>query len=450
MENLRGGEIMTIGGIGFFNTISSSIKEGTLSTGESGFKNLVSLFLAEGSTSQGTNNPLAEQRSLDIPTEELIGLIDFLGAEDILDVEDGLHLLRQAQSAGSPEELLQIIAETIESNVNVKELIQSFQQNSSMPLEDEISEPNPNQSEPIKLEDLLAMLTQISAFPLDDLNGVAQKDMVQLVKIVKIFELLAPELNMTNDQKQLKDLVQQLTKKLEGFLESANLSQKDDFAKQNSRQEYVLKTFSAVASELNQNNKDPLGKLLGEASTEAKTLSVKTEPVNGIVQFHQISKAEQLTMTLQQQTGKPTGANDLIKQFENILAKSQFSNIGGSQKLLIKLNPEHLGALRIELIQKDAGMVAKILATTKLAKETLESHIQNLKHAFASQNIQVDKLEITQSANQSMERFLNKEHQQQSQQQQQEQHEQNRESKSNADEHTFVSSLEEALINQEV
>ncbi|MGG0718830.1 flagellar hook-length control protein FliK [Robertmurraya massiliosenegalensis] len=440
---------MEIGGIGFFNTISSSVKEGTLSTEESGFKGLVGLFLSE-STSQGINNPLAEERSLDIPADELVALIDFLGAEDILDVEDGLNLLKQAQAASNPEELLQIIAETIEPNVNVKELIQSFQQSSSMPIEGEISEPNQSEAEEIKVEDLLAILTQFNSMPLDELKGAAQKDMVQLVKIVKIFELLAPEQNVNNDQRQLKDLVQQLTKKFEGFLESANLTQKDDFTKQNSRQEYLLKTFSSVASELNQNKKHLIGKLLGESSTESKSLSVKNEPVNGIVQFHQISKAEQFTMTLQQ-SGKPTGTNDLIKQFENILAKSQFSNVVGTQKLLIKLNPEHLGALRIELIQKDAGMVAKILATTKLAKETLESHIQGLKHAFASQNILVDKLEIAQSANQSMERFLNKEQQQQSQQQQQqEQPEQNNGSNSGAEEHTFVTSLEEALINQKV
>ena len=54
------------------------------------------------------------------------------------------------------------------------------------------------------------------------------------------------------------------------------------------------------------------------------------------------------------------------------------------QKLLIKLHPDNLGSLRIELIQKDQTMVARILTTTDAAKEALESHLHSLKDAFGA------------------------------------------------------------------
>ncbi len=75
--------------------------------------------------------------------------------------------------------------------------------------------------------------------------------------------------------------------------------------------------------------------------------------------------------------------DQLIQQFESILSKSQLLNTGGNQKLFIKLYPEHLGALRVELIQKESMLIAKIMTTTAIAKDILESQIQSLKKHLA-------------------------------------------------------------------
>ena len=73
-----------------------------------------------------------------------------------------------------------------------------------------------------------------------------------------------------------------------------------------------------------------------------------------------MSKPYQLTLT-QSQSGKQVSTDQLIQQFESILSKSQLMNVGGNQKLFIKLYPEHLGALRVELIQKDSTLIAKFM-----------------------------------------------------------------------------------------
>ena len=72
----------------------------------------------------------------------------------------------------------------------------------------------------------------------------------------------------------------------------------------------------------------------------------------------------------------------------------------------------------MELIQKDSTLIAKFMTTTANAKDILESQIQSLKQAFSSQNIQIERIEISQQLNQQ-ERYFNRDSQQQQEQRQQ-------------------------------
>jgi flagellar hook-length control protein FliK len=164
--------------------------------------------------------------------------------------------------------------------------------------------------------------------------------------------------------------------------------------------------------------------------------------------LQQMSKPEQLTIMGEGST-KSVFVNDLIQQFESILSKSQFSKMGGVQKLLIKLNPEHLGSIRIELIQKDQAFTARILTTTEAAKEVLETHLHNLKHAFEAQSIKVDNVEIGQQSSQGQQDdFYNSG---QSNHHQEYPQDQGAETDDQQDDSTsFILTLEEAILNQEV
>nr|WP_255726555.1 flagellar hook-length control protein FliK [Sporosarcina sp. ACRSM] len=82
---------------------------------------------------------------------------------------------------------------------------------------------------------------------------------------------------------------------------------------------------------------------------------------------------------------------------QTIFKRSNFGQTGGTNRLLIKLYPEHLGQVRIELLQTNGVMTARILASTALGKEMLDSQLHQLRQAFVQQNIQIDRIDISQT-----------------------------------------------------
>ncbi|MCM3594298.1 flagellar hook-length control protein FliK [Metabacillus idriensis] len=74
-------------------------------------------------------------------------------------------------------------------------------------------------------------------------------------------------------------------------------------------------------------------------------------------------------------------------------SKTRFISSGFSQ-MTIRLAPEHLGMLTVKLQQQHGEMTAKIITSTKSAKELVEQSIHQLKQALPSLNIQVDRFEV--------------------------------------------------------
>lgn len=281
------------------------------------------------------------------------------------------------------------------------------------------------------LEAILSGLAGLSGNQLlQGLNGNTQL----VLKAAKLFDLLSAAKD-PGSQQHLASLLETISGNLQG------VSQTDQ---KEARQQYLDQTFSKVANELNKASTEPV-----KASSTDRASALKLAEWNGSHQAGQVwTKPEQIAM-MADSSKKPVTASDLQQQFQAILAKSQFSKSGGLQKLFIKLNPEHLGSLRIELVQKDQTIVAKIITSTNMAKEALESHLNGLKHAFAAQNIQVDRIEIGQQAS-LPERFL-KDNQQngQNQPQQGKQEQQQTENEDEAAE-GFTLSFEDVLLNTEV
>lgn len=196
---------------------------------------------------------------------------------------------------------------------------------------------------------------------------------------------------------------------------------------------------------LKMNVHSPIQNRINDARVKIANQHHPIEFANGSVfSLPQMTRPEQLTMMLDS-SRKRVSAEQLIQQFQAILSKSQFVTTGGTQKLFIKLNPESLGALRIEVIQKDATLIAKIQTTTSIAKEALESQLHNLKHAFHSQNLVVDKIEISQQLIQQERHFNQDPHQQHEQGQQRGQQEQKQ-----PNDQLQETSFQEALLNIEV
>ncbi|MGD7043685.1 flagellar hook-length control protein FliK [Jeotgalibacillus proteolyticus] len=100
---------------------------------------------------------------------------------------------------------------------------------------------------------------------------------------------------------------------------------------------------------------------------------------------------------LEFKTSQP--AESLIKQFAEIMDKAKFGKTNGTEKLLIRLQPEHLGTLKIELIQKSGVLAARVMTSTSLAKDMMDSQIQQLRQALTNQNIQIDKIDVVLTQN---------------------------------------------------
>lgn len=295
--------------------------------------------------------------------------------------------------------------------------------------------------------DLDEALKNVAHFiPLIDVNKMTfmKKDgYVELALCLKDYEMANGNNSIEEaEHPQLKEFIKNVIDKLESQLKQNVLD---------SRTAYLFNRFTSVVKEINgMKTIIPIQKVapepidLNRETTETKT-SHSNPNFNTTNLSSTLMKQDQLIL-LQNNVSKTASTAQLIQQFESILSKGQYHKIGGNQKLFIKLYPEHLGALRIELQQNEAGMIAKMFTSTAAAKDILESQIQSLKQAFLTQNIQVDKIEISNQVN-YQERFIQKDPQQQEEHSQKQEKE---EEKRQEQDQIKNISFEEALLNLEV
>lgn len=97
---------------------------------------------------------------------------------------------------------------------------------------------------------------------------------------------------------------------------------------------------------------------------------------------------------LQEQQGRL-----LVRKLVSIIRKAHFSNANQTKQMTIRLHPEHLGLLRVELYQKEGEMIARIIASTQMAKKLLDSNVHHLKQGLANQNLQIEKVDVTHHQN---------------------------------------------------
>lgn len=146
----------------------------------------------------------------------------------------------------------------------------------------------------------------------------------------------------------------------------------------------------------------------GETEQSQKQTSNKQQPfllrtdTSKVVWQSEMPKVQQLTLRVDT-NGNQVNTESFMKNFEKLLSSSNFMKNGMFNKLVIKLHPETLGTIRIELIQSQTSLVAKLHVQNEQVRSLIESHLSGLKNSFAAQNIQVDKFEI--SSNLDFEKF---------------------------------------------
>nr|WP_306219700.1 flagellar hook-length control protein FliK [Cytobacillus sp. Bac17] len=379
----------------------------------------------------GTAKPQAESLPAaadEEKIEQLKELMEFLKVSEITELENGSGLLEKI-SLQTESDIIVVISEQL--NLSQEELVQMLEgfMDQVLPgvkLEDVYSVEDLDGVSKIQL-----LISAISNFDQKEGMILQGKDFSGALKALKLFDILSAKKDFFSSKINLKEFLNHVQVKIDGLINSTSVD----------KGSMIQKVFTPLANELNtaKQQNSSANENLGKGAY--KIINRPETALQGFVQVQSFSKPEQMALLNPQ--GRTVSPDQLMQQFENILSKSSFLKTGGTQKLFIKLNPEHLGALRIELIQKDSAMIARILTSTGSAKEILDSHINGLKQAFSSQNIQIERIEISQQMTQQ-DRSFNRDPQQQEQRQQQ-----NKDENDLQPESEFNSSFEEALLNTE-
>ncbi|MCU6599814.1 flagellar hook-length control protein FliK [Peribacillus frigoritolerans] len=347
--------------------------------------------------------------------------------------QDNNHILQLLTNvAGNDEDALADFLASIEE-LDLEQEVDDFSLNSQSLLSANVM-------------DLYTILNKVTALSEEEWQELPLSGVVNLLKLVKIQALLSENKNMTQDeasiQKQMKRLLEGITGKLEKWLSNQSKSEiHRSFNTLEKGQTKAIETLKSAFSQLSGSDKVNKDGTMGSGVTLQSTDSGKHQ---GPGMPFLMTKLEQFVLAAPK--GEQTvSQEEFVKQFENILSKANFSGTNGVNKLLIRLNPEHLGSLRIELIQKDGMMSAKILATTAQVKDMLENQIHGLKQAFSGQNIQIERIEISQAFNAfNSEKFSQKDAEEHNEQQE------SKEENNDETESEFMGSLADALLNLEV
>lgn len=260
----------------------------------------------------------------------------------------------------------------------------------------------PKGEEVMALEDLMNV---------EDMLAIFQMDLKQFNE--ELQHLLGKEVNIQN----LSDFLQLVNEEfpmLQVQLQ-ASLQKGGEEVKEAERLLQLVKLTQLTSEETGFSIDQP-EKLVGlqkivQAATHMveKTITTKEASIDGfqkIIQMEVVEVPNQpnaqgtvtrtVTVTLPN-AERATQAEELVKQIEALINRSALTNKQGTIKLLLKLYPEQLGSIRIEFMQKEGMLTARLLASTAIGKEMLDSQLHQLKQSLVQQNIQLDRIDIQQS-----------------------------------------------------
>lgn len=314
-----------------------------------------------------TEPPLAESISGILEEDSLESLLEQLGVE--LD-ESGLFAL-------VGEESTPIALDELMTLDNLTELLGITKAELSQIIEQLLGDAKQ------EITDVWSLIEQapnilnevLAAVQKPEQNNVQPKELQQIVQLLKLAQLAGSKVDTVYQQEI------QLASLKDALLALANEAQKSAGTEQST---VKTTTFQQVVQQ-------------GQQSSLNQQTTVKVETdtqTAGHIQ-QQVTQTKTVTVTLPAE--KPAQSDALIKEIQNLINRSQLSGQPGNMKLFLKLFPENLGQIRIELVQKDGVMTARLLATTAMGKELLENNINQLKAGFVAQNIQMERIDVAQS-----------------------------------------------------
>mgnify|MGYP005611011339 CR=1 FL=1 len=327
-------------------------------------------------TMSGTNAPVEQQKqvvandSQAITAEEAVTevteVVEATTLEEVFDVlgieHDEAMLFAEIEGQLIPvEEMMNLEDLTAALGITKEELEAILQQllGEQMPMNDVWA----------VLEQTPALLAQITAVLQGESNVVTPKEATKVVEFLKLAETLSVKTDTVYQQQyqlnQTKDLLQSFASQFQSVTQQETPKSA---------------TFQQVVQQLTQTTVKQEADMTQVNASQQQATTVTTKTV---------------TVTLPAQPASQSEA--LAKEIQNLLNRSQLSNNQGTIRLVLKLFPENLGQIRIEVMQKDGLMQARLLATTAAGKELLDSNLNQLKSTFVAQNIQMERIDVAQS-----------------------------------------------------
>jgi len=340
--------------------INGTSKQDNLSKFGSVFGQVLSSSAQSNQTAQTTpNNELADLQQV-LNADSLEEVLDLLGIPH----DDGLLILQLGEDgkAVSMDEMLDLDNILNALGIDDEQLQKIVQQ--LLGEEKEASDI----WELLSLVDAQAPILQAQiGAALQGEGQVTPKEATQLLQVLKLAQLVGQKSDLTAPQENLLTTVKSLLTTLQTQVETIQ----------------VTTTKSTGTLSLQGFQQVQMTKQSETSSNEMVTpQTVQTKP-------------DTFQVTLP--TAKPAQSEALLKEMQAIINRAQISNAQGITRLTIKLYPENLGTIRIELVQNDGVLTARLLASTAHGREMLDSQAHQLKQAFVQQNIQVDRLDIAQS-----------------------------------------------------
>ena len=259
------------------------------------------------------------------------------------------------------------------------------------------------------LWDILAQL-DMSAFKfiqnvttsLEGKGPFTKEEISDVVKMLKFVELAAPKTDLTLQQEMQSSQVKNwMTTIASRVIETAQTQQ--DVKEMINKAPVNIKVAEVQAPTIGQKELSPNMKeqeIIGVVKPVVQQEISTTKSVTPELVGNAITKVTPQTTTITislPQTTPTSQSENFVKQFEQIMNRSQLATNAQGQRLLIKLYPEHLGSIRIEFSQQNGIMSARILTSTATGKQMIESQLHQLKTGLVNQNIQLDRIDISQA-----------------------------------------------------
>lgn len=230
------------------------------------------------------------------------------------------------------------------------------------------------------LEQAPQLLAQIAAVLQGESQMVTPKEAGQLAKFIQLAQLVGQKTDTVYQQEVMLGDAKQALQQFATQLSTAQVEQQP-------KTDFVQLVQQALTSTANNSST--------QASQPAQ-MTESTDQVQASV-LQPTSQQAVKTVTVVLPTERSAQSEALMKELQNQLNRAQIANNNGVIKMTLRLFPENLGQIRIEVMQQDGVMQARILATTSAGKELLDSNLNQLKTSLVAQNIQLDRIDIAQA-----------------------------------------------------